>query len=202
VDKAVFLQGLARQYTKGMPDDALISKLDLDELTEGDIARASRLDGALKVHTVQWYPGHIAKAERQLKEQLKMVDVVLEVRDARIPLSTCHPQVPQWVGNKPRLVVFNREDMVSREDLAAWQQHLEATGQRVYWTNGKEGKGTHSLKRAVLKVGGVCGVCGLCYAHVCSCCWGTHDMSSSTTTTNWVRVQCQELGLGRYSCSA
>lgn len=44
-------------------------------------------------NTVQWYPGHIAKAERQLKEQLKMVDLVLEVRDARIPFSTCHPQV-------------------------------------------------------------------------------------------------------------
>jgi ribosome biogenesis GTPase A len=44
-------------------------------------------------NTVQWYPGHIAKAERHLKEQLKMVDLVLEVRDARIPLSTCHPQV-------------------------------------------------------------------------------------------------------------
>jgi hypothetical protein len=44
-------------------------------------------------NTVQWYPGHIAKAERQLKEQLKMVDLVLEVRDARIPVSTCHPQV-------------------------------------------------------------------------------------------------------------
>jgi ribosome biogenesis GTPase A len=42
---------------------------------------------------VQWYPGHIAKAERQLKEQLKMVDVVLEVRDARIPVATHHPQV-------------------------------------------------------------------------------------------------------------
>lgn len=49
-------------------------------------------------NTVQWYPGHIAKAERQLKEQLKMVDLVLEVRDARIPISTCHPQVCCAVG--------------------------------------------------------------------------------------------------------
>lgn len=45
------------------------------------------------MHMVQWYPGHIARAERQLKEQLKMVDVVLEIRDARIPSSTTHPQV-------------------------------------------------------------------------------------------------------------
>jgi hypothetical protein len=60
----------------------------------------------LQCNTVQWYPGHIAKAERQLKEQLKMVDLVLEVRDARIPFSTCHPQVgwgspPVAVGGHP-----------------------------------------------------------------------------------------------------
>jgi len=48
---------------------------------------------SLQMHMVQWYPGHIARAERQLKEQLKMVDVVLEVRDGRIPQSTTHPQV-------------------------------------------------------------------------------------------------------------
>lgn len=57
------------------------------------VERAQLADSIFQVHTVQWYPGHIAKAERQLKEQLKMVDVVLEVRDARIPKSTCHPQV-------------------------------------------------------------------------------------------------------------
>jgi hypothetical protein len=57
------------------------------------VDRAQVADASFQVHTVQWYPGHIAKAERQLKEQLKMVDVVLEVRDARIPHSTCHPQV-------------------------------------------------------------------------------------------------------------
>lgn len=57
------------------------------------LARAQTADAAFQVHTVQWYPGHIARAERQLKEQLKMVDLVLEVRDARIPQSTCHPQV-------------------------------------------------------------------------------------------------------------
>ena len=52
-----------------------------------------------KLNLIQWYPGHIAKAERQLKEQLKLVDVVLEVRDARIPLSTHHPQVSEWIGD-------------------------------------------------------------------------------------------------------
>ena len=55
---------------------------------------------------IQWYPGHIAKAEKALLEQLKRVDVILEVRDARIPLATCHPKMAAWVGNKPRVLVL------------------------------------------------------------------------------------------------
>jgi len=61
---------------------------------------------------IQWYPGHINKAERQLKEQLKNVDIVLEVRDARIPLASHHPQLNSWIGEKPRILVLNREDMI------------------------------------------------------------------------------------------
>ena len=54
----------------------------------------------MSLPTIQWYPGHIAKAERSLKEQLKRVDVILEIRDARIPLTTHHPQVDEWIGEK------------------------------------------------------------------------------------------------------
>jgi ribosome biogenesis GTPase A len=62
---------------------------------------------------IHWYPGHIAKAEKALVDQLNRVDVVLEVRDARIPLSTRHPKVEAWVGEKPRVLVINRIDMIS-----------------------------------------------------------------------------------------
>ncbi len=113
-------------------------------------ARAAKLDSALQCNTVQWYPGHIARAERQLKEQLKMVDVVLEVRDARIPLSTCHPQVASWVGAKPRLVVMNRVDMVSKRDKREWESHFEALGQKVFWTDAALGAGAHRLHRAAV----------------------------------------------------
>lgn len=72
---------------------------------------------------IQWYPGHIAKAERALAEQLKKVDVVLEVRDARIPLATRHPQMAQWVNNKERVLVLNRVDMIppqAQQDWTRW----------------------------------------------------------------------------------
>ncbi len=114
------------------------------------LQRSARIDASLSVHTVQWYPGHIARAERQLKEQLRMVDVVLEVRDARIPASTCHPQVTTWVGNKPRLVVVNRLDMVSKKDRKAWDDAFNAAGQRVFWTDGQAGNGTRALRDAAV----------------------------------------------------
>lgn len=78
---------------------------------------------------IQWYPGHISKAERQLKEQLKRVDVVLEVRDARIPLASHHPQLKQWIGDKPRLLVLNREDMISDSLRKEWQEWFGAQGE-------------------------------------------------------------------------
>ncbi|MEW5305956.1 MAG: hypothetical protein WDW36_008465 [Sanguina aurantia] len=81
-------------------------------------------DESIEKHMVSWYPGHIARAERQLKEKLQMVDVVLEVRDARIPVSTCHPQLAEWLGSKPRLLVMNRTDMVSKADRIAWNKYF------------------------------------------------------------------------------
>jgi ribosome biogenesis GTP-binding protein YlqF len=119
---------------------------------------------------VQWYPGHIARAERQLKASLSMVDVVLEVRDARIPASTSHPQVPEWVGQRPRVLVMNRVDMITAGDRQAWdarlRRELEAqqrkggseAAQHValsvpHWTDGKMGAGIPELRDALLAVG-------------------------------------------------
>lgn len=77
---------------------------------------------------IQWYPGHIAKAEKALKEQLKRVDVVLEVRDARIPLATHHPQVAEWVGSKARVLVLNRVDMILPQAQQVWMKWFKGQG--------------------------------------------------------------------------
>ena len=61
--------------------------------------------------TIQWYPGHIAKAEQQLKRHLDKVDLVIEVRDARIPLATGHPHLNRWLKGKQHLLVINRRDI-------------------------------------------------------------------------------------------
>ncbi len=103
--------------------------------------------------TIQWYPGHIAKAERNLKEQLKRVDVVLEVRDARIPLATHHPQVSEWVGSKSRLLVINRMDMISPEVMKMWQEWFEVEGEVPYFTNAKLGDGVKEVAKATRAAG-------------------------------------------------
>ena len=81
---------------------------------------------------IQWYPGHIAKAERNLKEQLKRVDVVFEVIDARIPLASQHPQVPEWIGTKPRILVLNRVDMIPESTLQQWLSWFKSKGENAY----------------------------------------------------------------------
>ncbi|KAK4756464.1 hypothetical protein SAY87_006591 [Trapa incisa] len=96
---------------------------------------------------VQWYPGHIAKTEKELKEQLKLMDVVIEVRDARIPLSTSHPQMDLWLGNRKRILVLNREDMISTADRNAWANYFSKQGVKVVFSNGQLGMGTMKLSR-------------------------------------------------------
>ncbi|PKA47965.1 hypothetical protein AXF42_Ash016312 [Apostasia shenzhenica] len=96
---------------------------------------------------VQWYPGHIAKTEKELKEQIKLMDVVLEVRDARIPMSTSHPQMDSWLANRKRILVLNREDMISTADRNAWAMFFARQGIKVVFSNGQLGMGTMKLGR-------------------------------------------------------
>ncbi len=102
---------------------------------------------------IQWYPGHIAKAEKALKEQLKLVDVVLEVRDARIPLVTQHPLVSQWTGNKMRVLVLNRVDMIPPQVRQLWIDWFRRQGETPYFTDAQHGKGTAAVTLAAQAAG-------------------------------------------------
>ena len=99
-----------------------------------------------KLH-IHWYPGHIAKAERQLKEKLSLVDVVIEVRDARIPLSSSYTDIKKLLGDKPRLLLLNKADLVESAELKNWANYLEeTTGCKVIIT---EAKGTKDLTKVI-----------------------------------------------------
>jgi ribosome biogenesis GTPase A len=102
---------------------------------------------------IQWYPGHIAKAEKALMDQLKRVDVVLEVRDARIPLATRHPRMDEWGGDKGRVLVLNRVDMISDTARFAWEDWFRQQGERPVFTNAKQGKGVKAIAKVALAAG-------------------------------------------------
>lgn len=74
---------------------------------------------------IHWYPGHIAKAKRKLKEQLNLVDVVIEVLDARLPLSSKYPEVEELCPNKPRLILLNKADLSDEKKNEQWRAFLE-----------------------------------------------------------------------------
>ena len=96
---------------------------------------------------IHWYPGHIAKAERQLKDKLNLVDVVIEVRDARIPLSSSYTNIKKLLGEKPRLLLLNKADLVDKTELKQWVSYLkESTGCPVIVT---EAKGAKDLAQVV-----------------------------------------------------
>ncbi len=69
---------------------------------------------------IHWYPGHIAKAEKKLKELINLVDVVIEVLDARIPESSVYPDIKKLLGDKPRLIVLNKSDLAEEAALTKW----------------------------------------------------------------------------------
>ena len=102
---------------------------------------------------IQWYPGHIAKAEKSLTDNLAKVDLVIEVRDARIPLATSHPRLQRWIKGKQHLLVINRRDMVSAEARHAWDQWFRAAGQTPWWCDAKAGTGVKQLQTAAIRAG-------------------------------------------------
>ncbi|WP_320666483.1 ribosome biogenesis GTPase YlqF [Prochlorococcus sp. MIT 1307] len=107
----------------------------------------------MKTGTIQWYPGHIAKAEKQLARNLEKVDLVIEVRDARIPISTSHPHLERWIKGKQHLLVINRRDMISSQALQIWDAWFRKEGQSPLWCNAKDGTGVKQLQETAIRTG-------------------------------------------------
>ncbi|MBE6927757.1 MAG: ribosome biogenesis GTPase YlqF [Ruminococcaceae bacterium] len=98
---------------------------------------------------IQWYPGHMTKTRRKMEEDLKLVDAVCEIVDARIPMSSRNPDISSICGNKPRLVVLNRVDLADPEETLAWSDYLKSQGFAVVRTDCKSRKGIDRFIPAV-----------------------------------------------------
>ncbi len=103
---------------------------------------------------IQWYPGHMTKTRRMIAENLKMVDVVAEIVDARIPISSRNPDIDELVGSKPRLIILNRADQADPSMNKAWAEYFRGKGFAVLETDANSGKGVGQFSpmvRALLK---------------------------------------------------
>lgn len=102
---------------------------------------------------IHWYPGHIAKAEKKLKELINLVDVVIEVLDARIPESSVYPDIERILGEKPRLVVLNKADLADDNKLKEWKKYFEQkTGYPVLTTCASKNNDISTIVNKVLEL--------------------------------------------------
>ena len=106
----------------------------------------------MEIPKIQWYPGHIAKAEKNLSKIINRVDLIIEVRDARIPLSTGHRHLNKWIINKKHLLVINRSDMVSRDSIDAWTSLFNKKGIDPLWCDSKKGIGIKEIIKTATKL--------------------------------------------------
>lgn len=104
---------------------------------------------AREVSPVQWFPGHMAKTRRRITEDLKLVDVVAELLDARIPLSSANPELKKIINQKPRVVLLNKSDLADPQKTARWVEHFAAMGIKAVPLDCKTGKGVPAFYNAL-----------------------------------------------------
>ena len=98
---------------------------------------------------IQWFPGHMSKAQRMIDENMRLVDAVCELLDARIPDASRNPDIDRLAGDKPRLIVLNRADLADPAMTQAWREHFRRQGLTALETDAKTGKGVKGFPAAV-----------------------------------------------------
>jgi len=98
---------------------------------------------------IQWYPGHMTKTRRMIVDQMKHMDAVCEILDARIPVSSRNPDVEELTAGKPRLIVLNRVDLADPAATKQWAAYFRSRGFAVMEVNAKEGQNTNKFPAAV-----------------------------------------------------
>lgn len=98
---------------------------------------------------IQWFPGHMTKAQRMIEENMKLVDAVCEIIDARIPYASRNPDIDRLSGTKPRLVILNRVDQADPAVTALWRNYFKSQGLYVLETDCKSGKGVAGFADAI-----------------------------------------------------
>lgn len=102
--------------------------------------------------TIQWFPGHMAKARREVTEKLKLVDIIFELIDARLPLSSRNPMIDEVINQKPRLLILNKSDMADEHETRKWVEYFAQRGHKAVAINSLEGKGLQQVTKAAQEI--------------------------------------------------
>ena len=101
---------------------------------------------------LNWYPGHMAKTKREIIEDLKLIDVVIELLDSRIPIASRNPDIAEITKNKDRIIVLNKSDLSDPKENAKWIQHFKSKGQVAIECDSNSGHGVNEVLRAIEKI--------------------------------------------------
>lgn len=102
---------------------------------------------------INWYPGHMVKAQREIKESLKLIDVVVEILDARIPYSSVNPLVEKLAEGKKRIVVLNKIDLADTKKIEKWENKFKQEGKSVIRVDATKGTGIKNITAEIQKLG-------------------------------------------------
>ena len=98
---------------------------------------------------IQWYPGHMTKAKRQMQEDLKLIDLIIELVDARVPLSSRNPDIDQLGQNKSRLILLNKADLADERQNEAWKEYFQSRGFYVVKVDSRNGAGMKTIQNVI-----------------------------------------------------
>ena len=98
---------------------------------------------------VQWYPGHMTKAKRQMQEDIKLIDLIIELVDARVPLSSRNPDIDELGKNKARLILLNKADLADERQNETWKEYFQGKGFHVVKVNSRSGAGMKAIQNVI-----------------------------------------------------
>ncbi len=101
---------------------------------------------------IQWYPGHMVKTQKEIIKELKLIDIVIEMLDARIPMSSRNPDVDSIIGNKKRIIVLNKKDLANKEINEQWKRYFSHKGITAIFVNSVKGEGIKDVLRECRKL--------------------------------------------------
>ena len=101
---------------------------------------------------INWYPGHMAKTRKQIEEDLKLIDIVIELLDSRIPISSRNPDISELTKNKDKIIVLNKSDLADSKQNELWINYFKSKGQTAIIADCNSGRGINEILRAIEKI--------------------------------------------------